>query len=297
MFTAGGKEVLDQRISAFYEWLKSKLRFLKSEFSIDYIQAKTIVPTLEIELSGDVRVIFPKTYEHLVPKGLCVRLELLAILDEIDHRDLERRSDSYFIQIDGSGAFNYDSIIPILEKLGHQNPVVLGVRDPQSSWGMGPGRKEIELFEKFLLEQKYSEQITTRLRVTELPDAQAGCWGIHLGRLKELPLTARKYGLEFDLIASALAAGLPISFVNVTLAAVRTASAFTPRDSLDKMKFIRHKLGYSVDEIVQLLDEYLRKYAERILSPEYVTSIRDQASRRRISEFDAQVITMPPRDR
>ena len=243
-----------------------------------------------------MRVVFPKQYDRLVPKGLCVRLELIAILDELDQRDLERRNDSYFILIDGSGAFSYDSIISILSELGHQRPVVLGIRDPQSAWGMGPGRKQVELFEKFLLEHRYSERIATKLQVRELPDAQAGCWGIHLGRLKELPLTARQYGLEFDLIATALASDLPISFVNVSLASTRSTSSFKPGDAVEKMKLIRHKLGYSVDEVVELLNEYMKRHTdapERSLPEEYVTVLRGLVSRSRTSEFDTNIITMP----
>ena len=111
----------------------------------------------------------------------------------------------------------------------------------------------------------------------ELPDGQAGCWGIRLDVLTDISLTAHEYGLEFDLIASTLCARIPFEFVPVTLAINRSASNFRMADSIAKMKFIQHKLNYSISDVSRLLELYLRDHGtdpNRKMPAEYISGIQ-----------------------
>jgi hypothetical protein len=276
MFTPEGKPILDKRMRGFHSWWKDEIQSLRHDFKIQHDSFSPIIPGLHFQFSGGVRLRFPRNLNSLVPKGLCVRMELFSILDEIDHVDVRRRNDCYFVLIDGSGAFPYSNIRAILEKLSPDCPVVLGLRDSGGDWGMGPGRKQIELFEMSLLEAKYPREIRKHLQRDSLPDAQAGCWGLHLGCARFLALTARDYSLEFDVIASTLAAGLRFGYAPVTLSAQRTGSSFRAEDSLRKLKFIQHKLSFSEAEVRRRLKAYLASYQnvdERLIPPSYVDGV------------------------
>lgn len=204
MFTAEGEPILDERIDRFLSWASQNERLVKTTFALDHVSLEPIIPSLQLELSDGIRIFFPNEPDALALKGLSVRLELLSILDVIDKEDPNKRGHSYFIQVDGSGAFDYDSVKTILEQLSSDQPVVLGQRDRESDWGIGRGRKAIEFFEMSLIEEVYGERIRNHLGRVDLPDAQAGCWGINLKAVRGLSLSARNYGLEFDLISSVL---------------------------------------------------------------------------------------------
>lgn len=214
-----------------------------------------------------------------------MRLELFAILDEIDGRDPDERSDSYFVQIDGSGAFHFDGVIAILESLmSRTHAVAFGLRDAGTNWGMNQERKAIEKFENFLLASRHVDALTSRLGSCELPDGQAGYWGIRLDALTDISLTAHEYGLEFDLIASTLRAGIPFAFVPVVLTENRSPSNFRTADSIEKIKFIKHKLNYSISELSTVMQEYLHKHADdptRALPQEYISSIEHLLPKKR----------------
>jgi hypothetical protein len=77
-------------------------------------------------------------------------------------------------------------------------------------------------------------------------------------------------------IASTLAAGLPFAFAPVTLSSQRTTSSFRPDDSMKKLRFIQHKLGYSDKEIPKKLRAYLAKYhgvENRVMPSEYNSTL------------------------
>jgi hypothetical protein len=82
---------------------------------------------------------------------------------------------------------------------------MLGKRCKEShDWCLGhPERKAIEMFQKYLIEERYRRIVDEEFE-GELPDAQAGCWGVRLDTLEKLSLTAGGYGLELDVVTSAL---------------------------------------------------------------------------------------------
>ena len=221
----------------------------------------TLAPRNILLLSGEVYVIYPAGKTSLVPKGLVVRLELLALLDYIDSMNIDRNK-CYFILIDGSGAIDYSGIELVLDKLISErypkHSVVLGKRPTHDEfWGMSnPNRKKIELFEKFLLEQKYAEKIKPSFG-SELPDAQAGCWGLYIGSLKDLSLTAGGYELEFDVAASAISSGQPVTFTSDLHLQNRIGgSNVNYNTSIRKLEFIIHKLDYTKFDLFNILEKY-----------------------------------------
>lgn len=278
IFSRKGNEVLKQRQNLFAMWHARNSARVRKEFGLDIVHYKLLMPAEVLRLSNNVNVSYPDAPDAEVFKGLAIRLELLAVLDLLDTSEPCYRNRSYFVMIDGSGAFSYDSIGLVLDKLINEGAaVVLGKRpgkDPK--WLMdSPDRKKVELFEKFLLETRYREEIDdierrydTSLRLddpradppirNELPDSQAGCWGICLGAAKHLGLTAQNYGLEFDLTASALAARLPIQFTDELKPGERAGgSSFSGFDTaILKLGFVLHKLGYNKSDLKELLSTF-----------------------------------------
>lgn len=194
-----------ERALAFYLWWDEHQERILNTFNITFDRVKAITPRRKIPITGGVTIVYPSNERAAVAKGLTIRLELLGILDSLAVND---RDHSYFVQIDGSGAIDYRSVELVIEKFissSDQPEVVLGKRPKKSrDWFMGhPERKAIELFEKFLIEERFRKVVDEDFR-GELPDAQAGCWGLRLDTLRKLSLTAGGYEIEFDLITSAL---------------------------------------------------------------------------------------------
>ena len=236
-------------------WEANGPRILR-DFEFTDRSVNTVTPLRKFTLTGGVTVEYPKDKKAAVPKGLNIRLELLAILDSVPP---ETRHQSYFVHIDGSGAIDFSGIELVLKELiRNDKDVALGRRpEDHPDWFMGnPDRKTVELFENFLLERRYQEEVTRQFG-GDLPDAQAGCWGLKLGVLKHIGLTAQEYGLEFDVAASALAARLSIGFTDNLTPGQRTSSAFGGfQTSIRKLRFILHKLDFTKSDLRTNLEEY-----------------------------------------
>ena len=238
------KETEDERQEIFLNWWDKKYR----EFEKFGSSARFTLLASKKELNidgGKLRIRF----DAPIPKGLSVRLTLLYRLYLIDKSSIGYRRKTVMICIDGSGAFEFDSIFTILEGLKKQD-VVLGDRLSESV-GISSVRWEIEKFEKFLLEKKYNRS---------LPDAQCGCWGINAVTLKRLPLTASNYEIEFDLMASVLEANLGHLFINPKMSKRDRTSDFISNGdietSIQKLPFILHKLSLTKEDFRSLLYEY-----------------------------------------
>jgi hypothetical protein len=218
-----------------------------------------------------VRVIFPPDREVAVPKGFVARLHLLLLQESID-KDLNP-ADVIFGFIDGSGAFKYDNSLKLLVEPFKEDPtvdVVLGKR-PDNDSGMPPGRKEMEEFEQYLLFRHRPTQIRRSfsdydLHRRLLPDGQAGCWAFRLTAAQHLPLTASGYEIEFDLLASAIDAGLKCAYTRPLLMSDEprhsSASADPFGTSLKKLPFIERKLGISRSDVAEAWNEFAAHFAE-----------------------------------
>jgi hypothetical protein len=276
VFGADGQAA--ERIRVLNRWWNQQKHKLTVDYGFDEVSVNPIAPSLVLSIPGSVEVRFPQDPASLVGKGCAIRLELLAILADVDSVSPRERSNSFFVQIDGSGAFVYDSVYSILDKLSPRCPVVFGARDPLSNWGMAPGRKEIELFEIYLIEHRFDRRVREQLGVHHLPDSQAGVWGLHLTRLQDLSLSANDYAIEFDLMVSTLATDIKFDFAPVSLAPTRTASSFSAQSSISKLNFIMQKLRYTQQDIWALLEQYISAHRDdpsRVLPEKYCHAVRE----------------------
>jgi hypothetical protein len=216
-----------------------------------------------------------------IPKGLAVRLALIVALNDTDQRGVEHRENTFIVQIDGSGAFHYNSILCVTESLiGNNRQIVLGART--GDWFMpGRERKPIERFENSIVAAECKRSLSADYN---LIDGQAGCWGIRASVLKTLALTALDYELEFDLLASALLAGFPPIYSMQLFRGKRIGHPVSgeldysdPRKTLRKVPFILHKLGWNRQMLAEFIDQYERDHGtdtERALPAKYLAQLR-----------------------
>lgn len=287
MFDPGGNMVAD-RVWNFYLWWNANEKRICKTYGISLHEAETVTPLRPLDVGGIV-MSYPSERNATVAKGLAIRIELTAILYSLPVTD---REYSYFVQIDGSGAIDYQGIELVLEKL-LQDPespeVVLGKRPNDSpDWFMGhPERKAIELFEKFLIEERFRTTIDEEFG-SALPDAQAGCWGLRMDTLRKLSLTAGGYELELDVVTSALEL-LEHSLLRKKKVAFTRDLSYGQRIgggggagrdtfqlnmaiTIDKLPFFLHKLGYDKSNLEAILNKYERTVS---LPHEYVVAVRE----------------------
>ena len=183
--------------------------------------------------------------------------------------------------------------------------IVFG-RRPDSKSGMPPGRKEMEEFEQYLLfrhrlaglKQTFADY---DLDQWLLPDGQAGCWAFGLSAAHRLPLTASRYQIEFDLLASAVDAGLKGVYTRPLLMTDKprhsSASADPYGTSINKLPFIQRKLGITRGDVWEAWKDFRRRFASSpllsTLQPGYEAALREYCDagsanlvdERRLSEF------------
>jgi hypothetical protein len=286
MFDPDRGEVL-KRFWAFYPWWDKNQESIAKKFDITP-HFKPIMPFCTLPLTGNVTIVYPEGMQAAVPKGLTIRLELMAILDTLTPAD---REHTYFVQIDGSGAINYHGIELVLEKLLQDTTspqIVLGKRPNESpDWCMGhPERKAIEVFEKFLIEERFRMTIDEEFGGA-LPDAQAGRWGLRMDVLSKLSLTAGGYDLELDVITSALElleSGLleknKVAFTRDLSCDERIGGGggagsatfqLKKTNTINKFPFLLHKLGYNKGELWRVLE----KFDKNTLPQEYVAAVHE----------------------
>jgi hypothetical protein len=212
---------------------------------------------------------FPKQHNASVLKGVVGRLHLLKTLTAADQLGWSFHK-TLFGCIDGSGAFEYDSLELLAEPFV-ANPsveIVLGQR-PADCCGMPVGRKEIEEFEQYLLFLYRAPELQAALVGFDLdqgrlPDGQAGCWAFRLTAASRLPLTASTY-LEYDVLASAIESNLVIQYTK-PLPMTRkprhsSASANPVQWAMGKLKFIQRKLRLTHREIALGWKQFREKFA------------------------------------
>lgn len=275
IFTATAAEVTRRKQVLFEWWGDEGLPALRDRYRVSSASVQGLGPghgfRLLQETDDPIEVNLPTRVGALVPKGLLLRLEILAALDYVDRRGATKRDDAFFIMIDGSGAFSFENVFTVLDALlaAPRPNVVMGYR-PAGDTGMVPWRRAIELFEERLLLDVLGHKLPALSSEQSLRDSQAGCWGLCLAALKSLPLTARSYEIEYDLLASALANELPFRFVGPLLMKPRTTSEFgggtvderAIDNSIHKLYFIVHKLGITGEELVERLQSYAQEVDE-----------------------------------
>jgi hypothetical protein len=270
-----------EKLVLFDRWAAKRIPLLKYTYKLDAVEPLALMPERTFVLEGGAIIkyepdpssgpIGAQEEEIIgVPKGVAVRLALIYILNDVDRRrGADGREQTVVVQIDGSGAFQYDSIFSIVQKLEMENHlVVLGNRpdyvsgDRVYEWLMWPReRKIIERFENALLSRAYYE--TSGVYHT-LEDGQAGCWGLRVSVLGDLSLSASDYELEYDLLASIVTSGRKPIFSDKLIGGDRIGD--TPPDRIDhrktvgKMPFILYKARWSKDRLSTFLEEYRNRF-------------------------------------
>jgi hypothetical protein len=220
------------------------------------------------------------------PKGLALRLALQVVLDEVDREGVALRNDTFIVQIDASGAFDFDSVYIILNALldqEHPVDVVLGRRPGRERLMDSEDRVKVELFEEYLTETTLGRKSPDELEPL-YADTQAGCWGLRCSALERLSLTAPAYELEFDLFCSTLMTGVSFGLSEELIAGTRIGpsgvSSTLPTGKRDhtvevrKLPFIAHKLGLTSTAVRQAIDRYVIIGGE--LPVEYTEMVRRQ---------------------
>lgn len=292
-------------MEAYMLWREANSHKIQNTFNIAGVKTFALFPSKEFILAAGVTIIYQgATGAVAVPKGLAIRTAMAAVLDDIDGENgngVVERKNSYIVLIDGSGAFHFDCIFQVLQKLVDTDKSVVLGRRPGSEWFMEHiDRKKVEIFENHLLTRWHEIHRNSALD-PPLYDAQAGCCGMTASALTTLPLTARGYEIQFDLVSSAVMTGAAIDFTDELAEGGRIggstfrsmSSATTPinyANSLTKMRFISHKLGFNTQEINRLLDAYIadtQDSPELFLPKEYIQLIRQNS-------FEADDERQPP---
>src|SRR5882724_8383035 len=186
------------RTCAVLDWYYESRPRIASEYGIDVTKLFMPAPWGKLELHSEAML----SYSGAVPKGLAIRIALLAALDGVDKHGVEERTDAYVVQIDGSGAFKFESVFEVLKLLTKGESIVFGQRTGDKWFMSHKDRKCVELFENYLAKTWAAE--VGSVTGPDWPDAQAGCWGLRMVELQNLGLTAPGYELEIDLFTSVL---------------------------------------------------------------------------------------------
>lgn len=284
-------EALKERKRAWDDWapLAGDL-MLKKEFGFEWGSFRGHQQGLKVTLNrtsrtGDkqapITLRFSPGRNALVPKGIVIRLHIFSMLEEIDDiGGYHLRDDAVYAFIDGSGAFQFESLRLVLRTLllNDETDVSLGTR-PDNQFGMPRWRKAVEEFEHYILLHRFED----RLRVSYpkldpacsvLPDGQAGCWAFRARAARNLALTAKGYEIELDLLFSAVLAGLKIDFSQPLLMSPKprisdfgqgggaqpaTTELVTCRQ---KLEFIEHKLGLGPRDLAQAKTAFISRFPD-----------------------------------
>ncbi len=192
-----------------------------------------------------IKVTYPPSLKAIVPKGLVVRLHLLAVLYQPEQSDGGKvdPANVVFACIDGSGAFDFDSLKLLVQAFTDDENIDVRHRGD-------------ELRASF-----FDCDLSGGL----LPDGQAGCWGFRLRCAPRLPLTANEYEIEFDLLSSAVEAQLKISYT-APLSMPRQDRYSSATDkaismSIRKLEFIRRKLRITSEDIAKGWQDFESRFA------------------------------------
>jgi hypothetical protein len=284
-------EALKDRIREWEKWasLAGDL-MLKKEFGFEWGSFRGHQQGLKVTLNrtsrtGDknapITLRFSPGRNALVPKGIVIRLHIFSMLDEIDNiGGYHLRDDAVYAFIDGSGAFQFESLRLVLRTLlsNDETDVSLGTR-PNDEVGMPQWRKAVEEFEHYILFHRFEDRLRVsypKLDPTRrvLPDGQAGCWAFRARAARNLALTARGYEIEIDLLFSAVLAGLRIDFSEPLLMSPKprvsdfsrgggaeptTSELVTCRE---KLEFIEHKLGLFPRDLAEAKAAFISRFVD-----------------------------------
>lgn len=187
-----------------------------------------------------------KRYDGMVAKGTAVR-------DKIEGIKNEEKSvyGNYIIFFDGDGQIPFESFFDILKQLSKKEvEAVFACRC--GNYGISNERANIEKFELFLLSGKYG---------VYLPDGQCGCWGFKTDILSRIPLIARGFEIELDILSACLKNRILPAYISVGIEDSEESN-FNPADHIFKLDFLIQKLEWNKEFVLKKYSEFVKKHGE-----------------------------------
>ena len=116
---------------------------------------------------------------------------------------------------------------------------------------------------------------------------RSGCWAFRLRAAQRLPLTASSYEIEYDLLASAIDAGLKCAYTKPLLMSDRDRHSSAAADpigtSIRKLPFIQRKLGITRGDVEAAWKDFAEHFAESnligALRPDYENALMEYCRR------------------
>ncbi|ODS36158.1 hypothetical protein BEH94_08425 [Candidatus Altiarchaeales archaeon WOR_SM1_SCG] len=177
-----------------------------------------------------------RRYYGVVTKGRAIR-------DKIEGIKNEEKSiyGNYLIFFDGDGQIPFESFLDILKQLSKKEiNVVFACR--RGNYGISNEWVNIQKFELFLLSSKYG---------VYLPDGQCGCWGFKTDILSRIPLIAKGFEIELDILSACLKNRILPTYIKTTIGNSEE-STFEPIDHLIKLDFLIQKLEWNKEFVYPL---------------------------------------------
>lgn len=271
---AAPKGELAGRYKQWVDWFENRDHTGLKRLCADGVFIQAYAPGTEVVIpderdEGRIHVAFSANAGGQTPKGVVGRLHLLKILTAAERNGWDF-AQTIFGCIDGSGAFDFDSLEMLAEPFAEDSKteIVLG-RRPNDCCGMTPGRKELEQFEQYLLFLHRPREMARAFgkeaaRARRLQDGQTGCWAFRLTAASRLALTSSGY-MEYDMLASAVESGLRIAHTRPLRMSRQprhsTASANPVRWSMGKLQFIERKLRIPRAEIADAWRRFNAEFA------------------------------------
>ena len=130
-------------------------------------------------------------------------------------------------------------------------------------YGISDIRANIEKFELFLLSSKYG---------VYLPDGQCGCWGFKTDILEKIPLIAKSFEIELDLLSACLRNRIFLHYMYAAIEGDDQESEFNPKDHEKKLSFLIERLEWNREFVFKRYGEYAKEHGE--LPEGYVELLR-----------------------
>ncbi len=238
---ARNKEIEKKRSTDFREWSIHKFENKMHKLRVKHNYM--IGECGDEERQGGVS----KKYDRSTGKGKLIREKISGILSDIEGKPSLFRK-TFIIAIDGTGRIEYDSIITVLKSLISGEQVVLSCR--MRKFAISRARKPIELFENFLVSEKYK---------VHLPDGQCGCWGFRMDVKNNFSFDSEKYSVELELLINALEKSLNFCFVPIKTIPNKNTSSFKIVDSLYKLNFLAKSLKIDRFDLIGRYEKFKKE--------------------------------------
>ncbi len=245
-----------RRSEKLREWFtrdKTKEEIEKLGFSVNDLDTYFLCRGHENQQGG-----IHKRYYGMVNKGTAIR-------DKIEGIKNEEKSvyGNYLIFFDGDGQIPFGSFLDILKQLSKKEVnAVFACRG--GNYGISNERANIEKFELFLLSSKYG---------VYLPDGQCGCWGFKTDILSRIPLIARGFEIELDILSACLKNRILPTYISAIIEDSEESN-FNSFDHIFKLDFLIQKLEWNKEFVLKKYSEFVEKQGK--LPEEYIDILKNK---------------------